>query len=139
MLTKPFFFDGNDFRDCLASKELASLLQRLPNLSEHDAGRPGVSMKLCMDIRPQGIEHFPTPVGAARQPMDSLGSLHDLELAGAVRAKVILNKRTHAEIDDQQAARLNAGLAQPRECNMRSVGGWLPAQVHSRVNTPGGG
>ncbi|RWD44072.1 hypothetical protein [Mesorhizobium sp.] len=127
----------DDFRHSFASKQFAGLLQRFPNLSEHDARGSRIRMKLSMDRRAQRIEHLPPPMRAARQPMDRFGRLDDFELAGAVRPKVILNKGTHSQINGQKAARIDTGLTQPRERNMRSVGSWLPAQVHCRVNSTG--
>lgn len=66
---------------------------------------------------------------AACEPVNGLRGLHDFEFLGVVSAKVVFDQRTIAQIDGQQAAGLNAGLAQPGERNTRSVARWLAAQV----------
>lgn len=110
MSAEAFGLHGNDFRDGFASKQFAGLLQRLTNFSENDAGGPWVGVKFRMDRRTQRVEHLPPPMRATRQAMNRLGRLHDLKFASAMRPQVILNEGTHAQIDGQQAARIDAGL-----------------------------
>ncbi|WP_292501549.1 hypothetical protein [Mesorhizobium sp.] len=135
MLTEAFGFDGDDFPDRFASQFLSRHFQLLSDLSQHESRRSWISVKLRMNVGPQRVEHLPASVRSACEPVNRLRSLHDFEFLGAMGPKVVFNQRANAQIDDQQAARLNAGLSQSGECNTRSVTRWLPAQVHCWINT----